>query len=257
MHTELAISLSALYGFLLVLARVAGAFIFVPLPGLNRGPEMTRSLLALSITIALFPLWPKIETGEYRTGILAGWLLAEAALGVTIGLAVSFVSEAFQVAAQLMGMQAGFAYASIVDPTTEADSSVLLVLAQLTAGLLFFSLGLDREVIRVFARSLEHYPPAAFSLSPRIAGPLLGLGAGIFSVGLRLAMPMLALMALVDLSLALFGRINAQLQLLSLAFPLKMMAGLVLLAWVASLFPRVYRDFVAGSLRVVIGVLGI
>ncbi|MCL5745034.1 MAG: flagellar biosynthetic protein FliR [Acidobacteria bacterium] len=256
MRAELTLPLSTLYGFLLVLARVAGAFVFVPLPGVNRGPEMSRPSLALAITVALFPLWPEVQTGGYQVGRLAGWLLAEAALGMTIGLAVGFVAEAFQVAAQLMGMQAGFAYASVIDPTTQADSSVLLVLAQLTAGLLFFSLGLDREVIRIFARSLEQYPPAAFTLSPRIAGSILHLAAGMFSVGLRLALPVVALMALVDLALALFGRLNAQLQLLSLAFPVKILAALALLAWVATLYPRVYRDFAAQSLRTATAVLG-
>jgi flagellar biosynthetic protein FliR len=66
------------------------------------------------------------------------------------------------------------------------------------------------------------------------------LTAGIFSWGIRLALPVVALLTLVDLALALVGRLNAQLQLILLAFPVKMLAALGLLAALAVLIPRVY-----------------
>jgi flagellar biosynthesis protein FliQ len=46
---------ATLYGFLLVLARVAGALIFVPLPGVKGAPEPVRAALALGFTLACFP----------------------------------------------------------------------------------------------------------------------------------------------------------------------------------------------------------
>ena len=64
----------------------------------------------------------------------------------------------------MLGLQAGYAYASTIDPNTEADSGILLVFAQLMAGLLFFALGLDREVLRLFAQSLDKIPPGAYVL---------------------------------------------------------------------------------------------
>ena len=63
--------------------------------------------------------------------------------------------EAFGAGGADPGAQAGYAYASTIDPNTEADSGVLLVFAQLMAGMLFFALGLDREVLRLFAQSLD------------------------------------------------------------------------------------------------------
>ena len=69
-------------------------------------------------------------------------------LGIGIGLSVAFATEAFSVGAQVIGLQAGYSFASTVDPQTQADSTVLVVLAQLAAGLLFFSMGMDRDIIR-------------------------------------------------------------------------------------------------------------
>src|ERR1039457_759017 len=48
-----------------------------------------------------------------------------------------------------------FSFAQTIDPTTQGESGVLLVFAQLAGGMVFLSLGLDREVIRTLAYSLE------------------------------------------------------------------------------------------------------
>jgi flagellar biosynthetic protein FliR len=63
----------------------------------------------------------------------------------------------------------------------------------------------------------------------------------MFSTGLRLALPVMAVMAMVDISVALLGRVNSQLQLVTIAFPVKMVVGLALLAWIAVLLPALMR----------------
>jgi len=242
-QAQLTIALPAVLGFVLVLARVSGAFVFVPIPGINASAALVRAVLSLSLTLALFPRWPHVNLTEPVIGGLAVAMMAELALGLTIGVAVAVLNEAFLMAGQIIGLQAGYAYASTVDPATQADSGILVVFAQLIAGLLFFALGLDREVIRAFARSLDAFPAGSFVMTPASAEKILRLGAGIFSVGLRLAMPVLALLLLVDVAMALLGRLNQQIQLLILAFPVKMMATIALLAMMAVLFPRVYRGY--------------
>jgi flagellar biosynthetic protein FliR len=146
-------------------------------------------------------------------------------------------------AAQILGLQAGYAYAQTIDPSTQADSGILLVLAQLVAGMLFFALGLDREVLRLFAQSLDMVPPGAYVFGPSTAQLMIRLGANLFAIGLRLALPVVALLLLVDVALALLGRLNQQLQLLHLAFPAKMLTALMVLSWIAVLFPRILLQF--------------
>jgi flagellar biosynthesis protein FliR len=256
MPAQLTFSLSTVFGFVLVLARVSGAFIFVPLPGLSAGPEIARAVLAITFTLALAPRWPVVSLESPYIGALVVAVLAELALGLTIGVAVSVLSESFLMAGQIIGLQAGYAYASTVDPSTQADSGVLVVFSQLAAGLLFFTLGLDREIIRAFARSLDAFPAGSFALAPAGAEQILRLASGMFSVGLRLAMPAIALLLLVDLALALLGRLNAQLQLLVLAFPVKMMAAIALLATLAVLFPRIYGEYAGQVLARVTTIAG-
>jgi flagellar biosynthesis protein FliR len=250
MRNSFGISASTLLGFLLVLCRISGVFVFLPVPGLRSGSDPARIFAVLAITISLYPLWPNVGHMEQSIGALAATIASEAVLGITIGLGVAFVMEVLSMAAQVSGLQAGFGFASTIDPNTQNDSSILLVIAQTLAGLLFLASGLDREVMRVFAASLEKFPPGHFALSTGIAEAIVKLSSGIFSLGVRLALPIVALLGLVDLALALLGRLNAQLQLISLAFPVKMMAAMLLFAWIAAIEPRIFLGYATQFLAV-------
>jgi flagellar biosynthetic protein FliR len=245
MPASVTLSIGTLYAFLLVLARVSGALVFVPLPGIKGGPQPARAALALGMTLALYSRWPGVNAEAVTAMRMVSWAAAEASVGIAIGVAVAMALEAFALAAQVLGLQAGYAYASTIDPNTEADSGILLVVAQLFAGMLFFALGLDREVLRLFALSMDKVPPGVYPLAKGSMPPLIRLGASLFAVGVRLALPVVALLVMVDVALALMGRLNQQLHLLSLAFPAKMLVALLVLSWIAVLFPRVLCEFSA------------
>jgi len=257
MPGELTLSAGTLFAFLLVLARVGGALVFVPLPGLNSSPQAVRAALAVGFTLALFGQWPDVSRRDPGPAILIGWAIAESAIGLAVGICIAIVLESFTMAAHVLGAQAGYAYASTIDPNTQADSGILLVFAQLMGGMLFFALGLDREVFRIFAESLGRIPPGVCFFDLKSAESLIRFGSTLFSIGVRLALPVVALLILVDVALALLGRLNAQLQLLTLAFPAKMLTALLMLSWIAALFPRLLREAGGHSLTVAHRMLGL
>jgi len=236
MHTELSIPVSALYAFLIVLARVSGVLVFTPLPGAQASPNASRIVLALVLTVMLMPVAP-VMVNPPALSILALWAAAEAATGLLIGVAVSILLESLQFAAHMIELPAGLSYASIVNPESQADSTLLQVSTQLLGGLLFCALGFDRQVIRILARSFQILPPGALPARAPLSEALIRAGAGIFITGLRLAMPVLALLLLVDVAIAVLGRIQAQLHLTHLSFSIKLLAGLLMLAGSLSFYP--------------------
>ncbi len=252
MHARLNVPASTLFAFLLVLARMIGVFVFIPMPVKDAGPGMARVVLALGCTIALYSRWPTLDvTGLTLTSTLR-FVVSDAALGAAMGLMVSFIAEAFSVGAQSLALQAGYGYASVVDPTTQADSDVLAVFAQLLAGLFFFTAGIHRFLIQVFADSLEKYPPGTFALTHSLAMEVVRVSAGIFSVGLRLALPIIGLLLMVEIALALLGRISAQLHLGTHAAPIKLLLTLLALASILSVTPHLYSAYaeqILGSIR--------
>jgi flagellar biosynthetic protein FliR len=244
MHVEFTFQYATLFGFLLVLARVSGVLVFVPIPGFSAGPQVARIVLALAVTVALFPTWRSHAlpggfdnlTNGWLLGRLVGWMALEAFVGLAVGITIAFLLEALQMGAQIIGLQAGYSYASTVDPSTQADTTTLQLIAQLLAGMLFFAFGLDRQVLRMVANSLQSASlPAQAS-----AEAIIRLGANVFSTGLQLAIPVLALLVLLDVAFAVLGRLHAQMQLLSLSFSIKMLAGIAFLASILSVYPDIF-----------------
>lgn len=236
----LGLPLSTIYAFLLVLARVAGFVTFIPIPGFKNAPQAIRALLALAVTFALFPVWPNLPNANPGITQLSVWAFCEAGFGLASGMAVAFLAETFQIAAQVAGFQAGYGFASTIDPNSQADSGILQVIASLSTGLLLFTTGFDHQLIRVLAASFQRFPAGSWTPASANLDGILHLGAEMLSTGLRLAFPIVALLLLIDLALAVLGRVQQQLQLLSLAFPAKMAAALALLVVLAPAVPRLF-----------------
>ena len=236
MHTEVSIDFAVLYSFLVVLARVSGFLVLVPLPGMSAGPSLARVVLALSLTFSLMPLWPSVKSGM-GSGELALWTASEFALGLVAGVGVALLLEAFQVAAQAIGLQAGFSYASTIDPSTQADIAVLQTVLQLFSGMLFFALGLDLHVFRLLTLGLNGIPDAAGFSKAFSVEAVLRFGAMMFNTALRLALPVMGFLLLLDLAFALVSKVHAQMQLLSFSFSAKMLAGMALVAATLALCP--------------------
>jgi flagellar biosynthetic protein FliR len=254
--TDLKLDAGTLYGFLLVLARFSGIFIFVPLPGIKAGPEVARVVLSLGLTLAVSSRWPVVDAAAVNVMLLTGWILAEAALGIAVGLAVAFLAEGFQMGAQMISLQAGYTFATTIDPTSGADSEVLLTIAQMATGLLFFATGMDRQVLSAVAQSLSSQVPGHLAISPSMVNRLIQAGGSIFSTGFRLVLPLLSLLLMVEISMALLARLNSQLHLMLLSRPIKMLLALALFAWLLLIFPKVFGQSAGQTIQLVRALLG-
>jgi flagellar biosynthetic protein FliR len=255
MGAESLFSYSTLFGFLFTLARISGVFAFLPLASFKAAPESARIVLSILMTLMLRADWKAPVGVEASAGRMLAGIAGEAGLGLAIGVALAIVFEVFQMAAQAVSLQAGLGYASTVDPTSGADSTVLLTIAQLTAALLFFVSGADRLLVKALADSLRLCPPESFTLNKASAAALVEFSATIFSSGLRLAAPVIALLLLADASLAVLGRVQAQLHLISLTMPVKLAATMLVLSVTIVLQPGFFESLMTSWVRLVEGIL--
>lgn len=236
-------------GFLYTLARVSCVFAFLPLGAFRGAPETAKIALALGMTAMLFRQWSVTIAGAPGMGRIVSGIAEEAALGVAIGMMLAVVLEVFQVAAQIVSLQAGFGFASTIDPNSGADSTVLLTLSQITAGLLFFATGADRMLVRALADSFRLCPPETFTIHRGWAEALVRFGATVFSSGLRLAAPVIALLLLADGSMAVLGRIQTQIHLVSLTMPIKLGASMMLVAGTLLFQPHMFTGLMETAVR--------
>lgn len=244
MQSNLTIPLDTVLTFLFVSVRISGAFLFVPFPGAARAIPQAKVLICILTALAVLPQAKQVQGAGLDAAALTGMVLAEAFYGLAIGLIVSVAAEAFQFGAQMLSLQAGLSFASTIDPNTEAESTVLATIAQLMAGCFFFAFGVDGQVIRALVYSLSTHPLGQWVAGAATGDKVVGYLGSIFTTGLLIMIPVIAFLILLDVMLALLGRIHAQLQLLTLAFPMKLLTVTLLLSWVCILFPLVYERFV-------------
>lgn len=233
--------LATIASFLFVLARVGGLVAFVPIPGFRNAPLVPKVVLAVALSIALLPSWPVVRDRASAPDLSFWGLGAELAMGISAGAVVAWLVEAFTMAMQFLAAQAGYSYAAMIDPATQADSGVLQVFSQLTASMLFFAAGVDRQLLRVFGASLETFPPGSWHARPDMADALIRFSSSMISLSLRIALPLIALLVLIDVALALVGRLQPQLQLLNLAFPAKMLVSMAVIAILAGSFASLFH----------------
>lgn len=238
--------------FLFVLTRASAAAVFLPLPWMRPAAPSVRAFLALGLAVLLFPVaGPSAGARPLSLIHLAG----EAAIGLTIGAVIAWLNDIVLMAMQIVSSQAGFSFASTIDPATQADSTVLQLFGQIASGLFFVALGTDRELIGLLGSSLETIPPGEFTVQGAAVTAIAEwIGkAAIYSV--RLSLPVVVMLALADIVLSMTARLQPQLQLLTLAFPVKILASIVILAATAGITGRLLIQAHREALSIATGVL--
>lgn len=236
--SDLIIPQALVLHFVLILFRVGGIFALIPIPGLRSALSPARVGFVVLMCVLIFPLTPPMSRVSLSLAGLATVILSEVSLGLLLGLAIQVLQEGIVLGAQTLSIQAGYSYASTVDPNSEADSSVLQVLLGLGASWLFMTLGLDRVLLKAILSSFATYPAGAFAAQWSDIPSLIALSGSVFSNGLRIAAPIVGVLLLVDVAMALLSRLQPQLQLLNLSFPLKMLITLAGLALSAQMIPH-------------------
>ncbi len=245
-----------LINFTLLLARTTALVVFIPIPGMRSFLGQAKITLAFMLAVVLTPLASVLGGAEMldqpgTVWVLAGLVLREAIFGLSVGAAVALLIEAFGLAAQILGFQAGYSYVNMVDPTTQVDATILNVFLTLLSSLLFFVFDLHLHVVQVFAESLRGWPLGSFRTQPADGLMMVQFGASVVETGVRLAAPVMGVLLLIDLTLGLLNQVNSRLQLLTLAFPAKIIAAIALLYPLALLTPPLFHGLAEEMLMVI------
>ena len=243
MPVSISLDTAVLWGFLLTLTRVGSALIFLPMPGFQSLAQPARIFLIVSSTFCLFPDWQTVARADAGMGMVPAVLL-ETAIGLVFGLTIALLFEAFQLGMQMISFQAGFSFASTFDPSSDADSNVLQVMIQLATGLLFFSLGIHGQILRMLSRSFGTLSLATAPAQASAVALILDLGTKMFMTALKLALPVVALLFLVDQALSALTRIQTSMQMMSLAFPAKIALALIFLTVILTRWVGVFEQLV-------------
>lgn len=207
--------------------RVLALFTSAPVFSMRAIPVRVRIGLAFLVALcaqAALPGQPVIDLGGREA---AGAVLQQVGVGLAIGFAVRLVFVAVELAGEVIGLQMGLNFASFFDPASNAQVSAVARFFGNIAMLLFVVVNGHLMVLMAVVKSFESFPVDGHFLQAVAQMRLHELGASVFASGLWIALPMIALLLFVNLTLGVISRVAPQMNIYAVGFPVTLTVGML------------------------------
>jgi flagellar biosynthetic protein FliR len=207
--------------------RVLALFGALPVIGQAGVPMRVRIGLAFLIAFcaqASIPTMPVVAL-DSAAGMLV--VLQQVLIGLSLGFAVKIVFVAVEYAGEIIGLQMGLNFAAFFNPMSGGEETAVSRFFGISVSWLFIVSGGHLLVIAAVVQSFSAFPvgndPFAFlrAVEPQ------RWGAEIFSLGLWLALPLVAMLLFTNLVLGVIARVAQQMNIFAIGFPITLGVGLV------------------------------
>lgn len=233
--------------FLLPLFRIAAMLMVMPVFGTQLVPTRVRLYLALAISVVLapnLPPMPQVDSVSLQSMLL---ILEQVLIGVMLGFLLQLYFHLFTVAGQIIAMQMGLGFASMVDPANGVSVPVLGQFLLMLVTLLFLAMNGHLVVFEVLAESFVTLPVGGGLLVEHY-WTLAGKLSWVIAAGLLVALPAITALLIINLAFGVMTRAAPQLNIFSIGFPLTLVLGLVIF-WISlSDFAAHFQDFTRDAL---------
>ncbi|MEL7564664.1 MAG: flagellar biosynthetic protein FliR [Dehalobacterium sp.] len=224
------IDLSLWFVFILVFIRMTSFFVSSPIFSLRNIPNGVKIGTGLMISLILFPQLPtgNITIPDHLMYFI-GFAVSETLTGLIFGLAANCIFSAVRIAGQYLDIQIGFAMAMIVDPANGMQNTLVAQFFYLLGVLMFFSLDLHHVLISALVTSFDLVPPGDLLINDHVILSVIKIFVLMFSFALRMALPVILVLVISDISLGLISKTVPQFNVMMIGFPLKIGVGIMTL----------------------------
>lgn len=248
--------LVAWLNFLLVFARVGSFMVTLPFTGYRGIPNLYKAFVSLVIAWLIFTgsgasiayLDAEVLSGPKFIVPLAGEVLT----GLALGFVVLLVFSIFRAAGQLIDIHVGIGMANVFDPQFGGTVTLLGQFYYLLAIVIYFGLNGHHYLLLSLSESFAAIPLGGVAPGGLTMTLLLRLFSYTWSMAFQVAAPIVAAVAVTDISLGLISKTVPQLHVFLVGLPLKVFVGLLVvyltLPYIsllsADIFDRLYKEFI-------------
>jgi len=211
----------------LTFCRVAGILVTAPIFQSQRVPIVLKVGFSALLAILLVPVaGPTPEMAHLLDFGLAA--AREIIIGLGFGLVSNLLFVAVSIAGCVTDLQAGFAFASFIDPTTEEQTAIISRIQLMVAWMVFLAANGHHVLLRGISDSFSIVPIGAAALPE--AGPAapIHMIARTFVAAIQIGAPVMGSVLIADFALGMLARAVPQANLLSIGFPMKMLFAFII-----------------------------
>ena len=207
--------------------RVVALFSALPVLAQRTVPARVRIGLAFFVALCAQASLPPVApiALDSSTAVLA--VLQQVLIGVSLGFAVRIVFAAVEFAGELVGLQMGMNFATFFNPMSGGEQTAVSRFYGVTIAWLFIVMGGHLLVVAAVAQSFVAFPVGGDPFAFLRAVEPQRWGAEIFSLGLWIALPLVAMLLFANLVLGVISRVAQQMNVFAIGFPVTLGVGLV------------------------------
>lgn len=215
--------------FLWPFTRITGFLAASPLWGHSSVPNQAKVGLAALVAMAIAPLLPPLPEVPLVSWAGLGIMVEQMLIGIAMGLVMRVTFAVVMATGEFIGLQMGLAFATFFDPSSGTNMVVLSRFLYMVTLLMFLAFNGHLIVLEILATSFVTLPIGLGGFNPEAFDMLARYGGTIFSAGMLLALPLVASLLMINLTLGILNRSAPQLTVFNIGFPTSLFVGLVLM----------------------------
>jgi flagellar biosynthetic protein FliR len=225
---SLNINIAELAIFLSILLRLSIILFMLPIFSTPGVPSVVKALVVVAFSAMLFPaVRQNIQPIPLELAAFASVIIGEMVYGTFFAISMLVIFSAFELAGEVIGFEMGFGFAQAADPQTGSKFTVLAVLSQLLATLIFLSINGHHVVLRTLVESFKLVPVGSFVIDAALFAKMLLFSGTLFILAMKLAAPVVAVLILTQIGFGLMSKFAPQINILATSFPLTITLGML------------------------------
>lgn len=210
--------------------RIAAVLMVAPVFSASMVAPQARILIAVGLTLVVAPLLDAPQMSINPLSLAGGLMTVQQLLiGVALGFALQMVFDALILAGQAIAMSMGLGFAVAIDPARGVNVPVVSQYFVMMATLMFLALNGHLMVVQLIVDSFTALPIGAGGLLRDGAWQIVAWGSDLFAGALRVALPAMVALLIVNLSFGVVSRSAPALNLFAIGFPLTLTLGFVIM----------------------------
>jgi flagellar biosynthetic protein FliR len=208
--------------------RIGACLMVAPVFGASYVPPRIRIVLAAAVTLVALPLLPPLQDAPVLSGDGVITTVQQILIGVALGFALQLMFDALTLGGQILANGMGLGFAFNIDPLRSVETPALGQFYSLLGTLVFLALDGHLALIDTLVTSFRGLPVGPDGLSAAALRSLANWGDELFLGALRVALPGMTALMVVNLAFGVTSRAAPSLNLFAVGFPITLVFGFVI-----------------------------
>lgn len=225
--------------FLLIFTRVSCFVFLAPFFSMKNTPATIRVGISFFTAMLLYQSLTPANIVEFDSVLeYAVIVMKEAIVGLLIGFAASICTSIVNFAGSISDMETGLSMATLMDPTTQENTSITGVFYQYVLMLMMIATGMYRYLFGALADTFTLIPVnGAVFRGDALLTSMLGFLGDYVVIGFRIVLPVFCTMLLLNTVLGVLAKVSPQMNMFAVGIQLKILVGLSVIFITAGMLP--------------------